>query len=1141
MLSEMFAHAQKGLQVKTPSNTPNARRRENHRDRGSPAHDEFQIMEPVTLQEPTLSRVPSVPSHVGGSPSAEKKALLAYNQLLEARLRAVTEENRGLRLQHQQDELHLRQSQRELDLRMEGAQSKAPVVEGVGAKCGFGRHANLKLYGSGDMLSKAAMVFNAWFRVAAQALARWRAAEAAVVWQVESERTQHGHLLRAEEAERQSARLEAALERQQRRFAQEEHEAQEAQQQSWALQTSSMQVGKKVQALTEQLSRREALLVEERHRLRHEERQAREMKLAMSDLQVAHDESREGLAQRLAKTEATLAEERMRADTSRMESKEAGRQLMALQSKVSDSSILENDSKELRQQLLAQQAAKVEAERQVGLLEVEVNKLSCKLRLSESELADAKSQEARHVRIATQEAREAGAGEGLSWRDAEPDVVDMLGQTLVLGNDALTSLVGIWRDEQGSRYELEIQVPGKSLNVTTFRPDGGVRNTPGLIRIQTGRDNVETVVWGKSFKLQLDSGVVLSAPDSILWVANDGRRRSFSWARVAPYNPPSSTQSERESVKRPLSTRQDSNEAKEKEAEAAAKPKSKAMPKASASSSKGDEAQAAQASASSKAKPGPAKDAHAAENSAGDAEAGKDADAKGAKEGTPQDAGEKDAKGVNVKDGAQDSKSAADVQADAKGEAESKEAKASEEAEKVRDAKDAKDTKDSKDTKEGGDADAKAKKAAADKERWRVEKTSAEKYAKHKAAAWRSLHLKFEKEQAAVAKRLGQMLTADAGVFWLRIGFEINATERHLNEKEDAEKTALTSAKELKESLDLDKAAKERKAREKAATAARLRELEANEKLAKEEKSAERFKREKGSAEKISKSMTAERQAQEKAQQAMTKKEVTALEVEALKKMVAEKEKAQRSAYEEAALEMSKAMSYGAEREKVQKGLAAKIEEEKALLRQLEEVRQEKEALDLMVKLKDAAEKKAFQDARSLEKKATKIAKEIKSSGESLAKVEKEHEAAHSEVLQYETAAKKACEGRSAAEKKAKERANNNPFVKSVEDAKAEVDAALKGRKAAERAADDASSMYKALEERLGSAESSADRAARQRSAVEAELRKLRRQHETASQKLDEMQAQVQKAEEERNRAEKAAAEATARLRARSRSRSPRK
>ena len=34
------------------------------------------------------------------------------------------------------------------------------------------------------------------------------------------------------------------------------------------------------------------------------------------------------------------------------------------------------------------------------------------------------------------------------------------GDTLVLGNDALTSLVGIWRDEQGSRYELEMQTPG---------------------------------------------------------------------------------------------------------------------------------------------------------------------------------------------------------------------------------------------------------------------------------------------------------------------------------------------------------------------------------------------------------------------------------------------------------------------------------------------------------------------------------------------------------------------------------------------------------------------------------------------------------------------------------------------------------
>ncbi len=35
-------------------------------------------------------------------------------------------------------------------------------------------------------------------------------------------------------------------------------------------------------------------------------------------------------------------------------------------------------------------------------------------------------------------------------------------------------------------------------SAVTDRPDGMVRTTPGLIRIETGRDNVESVVWGKS-------------------------------------------------------------------------------------------------------------------------------------------------------------------------------------------------------------------------------------------------------------------------------------------------------------------------------------------------------------------------------------------------------------------------------------------------------------------------------------------------------------------------------------------------------------------------------------------------------------------------------------------------------------------
>lgn len=78
-------------------------------------------------------------------------------------------------------------------------------------------------------------------------------------------------------------------------------------------------------------------------------------------------------------------------------------------------------------------------------------------------------------------------------------------------SDALSSLVGIWRDENGSRYELELERLGKSLNVTTIRqvllassgsgqcsrPDGGVRTTKGLIRMEKSR-NDEEIVWGQS-------------------------------------------------------------------------------------------------------------------------------------------------------------------------------------------------------------------------------------------------------------------------------------------------------------------------------------------------------------------------------------------------------------------------------------------------------------------------------------------------------------------------------------------------------------------------------------------------------------------------------------------------------------------
>ncbi|CAE7495410.1 ettA [Symbiodinium sp. KB8] len=56
-------------------------------------HREFQSLEPVTGQEPLTT---SVASSQSGSPPSEKKALLAYSQCLESRLRAMTGENRGM-------------------------------------------------------------------------------------------------------------------------------------------------------------------------------------------------------------------------------------------------------------------------------------------------------------------------------------------------------------------------------------------------------------------------------------------------------------------------------------------------------------------------------------------------------------------------------------------------------------------------------------------------------------------------------------------------------------------------------------------------------------------------------------------------------------------------------------------------------------------------------------------------------------------------------------------------------------------------------------------------------------------------------------------------------------------------------------
>lgn len=440
MLSEMFAHARKDLQVNTPgtcstaslSESGSAKRRVHARSDESQTREgrspgegaaprillpDFRVLEPVAvpltqtsqehscsvsssrevLRSPVSERKP-VRTKVKGPYEDDQDSSLqkAYIERLEANLQTLADENRGLRLQHQEDEVRLA----EMHLHMEREMHDSLQLRGIIKE--------LQASPRQVVRPKVGLIFDAWFRAASQAWReRSRAAERALA-KAEAALSDSGPidqlLLRAEGAELRAMKLEATLESQSRRLLHTEQEAVEAQEQSATLRASSSEAARKIKVLTEQLSSNEALLVKEREKLRHEELQARECKMTLASLQAAQEEERETWTQRLSKMEAALAEQRMRADTSELEYREACRQVSALEAKAAKARRLQEDTEELRRQLLAQQAAKVEAERQVGLIEVEKSKVSCKLQLAESELADVKAQELRMARAA-EEAR----------------------------------------------------------------------------------------------------------------------------------------------------------------------------------------------------------------------------------------------------------------------------------------------------------------------------------------------------------------------------------------------------------------------------------------------------------------------------------------------------------------------------------------------------------------------------------------------------------------------------------------------------------------------------------------------------------------------------------------------------------------
>ena len=105
----------------------------------------------------------------------------------------------------------------------------------------------------------------------------------------------------------------------------------------------------------------------------------------------------------------------------------------------------------------------------------------------------------------------------------------------------LASLVGVWQDMFGSRYELTNGVLGEAptLNVRTTRQDAHgehslFKETANLIRIEPlqSLDDHMKICWGKSFVL---SGSCTPKDQTILekfcWIAPTGKRHTFQWSR----------------------------------------------------------------------------------------------------------------------------------------------------------------------------------------------------------------------------------------------------------------------------------------------------------------------------------------------------------------------------------------------------------------------------------------------------------------------------------------------------------------------------------------------------------------------------------------------------------------------------------
>jgi len=382
-------------------------------------HREFQTLEPVIGQEPLTT---SVASSQSGSPPSEKKALLAYSQCLESRLRAMTGENRGLRLQLQEEEARFAQlhssikKDTEFELRLRAKTKQL----------------NMRM----KARDRVGVLFDAWSRVTSRA---WR--DRCITAEHELAALRSGGLdlrdrQRAEEAERAVLEMKAALRRQHQVFTQERSEAQGVQRQSAALQASSEQVSKQVQVLSDRLAHTEALLAEERKRSFQGELQA-----SLADRVQA--ETAEELRQQLISEQSAKAEAERLHGLAEVELIKLSRKLQLAESDLASSQRREEQAQNgeaevsAHARVLAEKLRLLEDERDAvdeAARASEALRLSVTQRLqqaaSEVDLAkataEAASMEARHLQEMVMRAKVNQTSSLSEWEGFQTDVRGLL-------------------------------------------------------------------------------------------------------------------------------------------------------------------------------------------------------------------------------------------------------------------------------------------------------------------------------------------------------------------------------------------------------------------------------------------------------------------------------------------------------------------------------------------------------------------------------------------------------------------------------------------------------------------------------------------------------------------------------------------